>query len=250
MLSSSSSSLAATSSPGGGVPSSLSPSSSFANNSNDATTANADKGGNYLTGAVPTLVEGIFDSLAAGSLDRDTFPFVVDPEEEAGGDKNRGGNDGKSGNGNGTSQASSVVSQPSLPSSSSLAATGRSRSVRSTHSTAAAWASRVPGGGAGGGSFSASGLGFGGGGGGGTGNGSIGPGGFGNSGNGNANVPGRRVVVFVVGGVTRSEARAATAAAHRSGLRCVVGGTGLLSGPSFVRALRELGSLDYSHEVD
>lgn len=188
----------------------------------------------YLTGAVPTLAAGIFDALAAGVLDRDTFPYVVPPPSE----ENNGG---------GGAAAAPATAQPS-PSLSggvgSLAATGRSKSVRSQHSTAAAWASRAPGGGAG--SFNAGGLGLGGGGAGGAGNGA----GNNSNGPGSATPAGRRLVVFVVGGVTRGEARAASAAAARTGLRCVVGGTGLLSGPWLVQALRELGSLDYSHEVD
>ena len=203
-------------------------SSSSASASSSSASANSDN--DYLTGAVPTLVGGIFDALAAGVLDRDTFPFVVPPPED----------DGSGTGGSGGAQAPATQASSSLfGGGGSLAATGRSRSVRSTHSTAAAWASRAPGGGNG--SFNAGGLALGGGGGGANGNGNAAA---------SATPTGRRVVVFVVGGVTRGEARAASAAAARTGLRCVVGGTGLLSGPWFVQALKELGSLDYSHEVD
>lgn len=191
-----------------------------------ASSSAASTDADYLTGAVPTLVGGIFDALAAGVLDRDTFPFVVPPPDDGGG-----------GDAPAPATQPSSSSSPLFGGAGWLAATGGSRSVRSTHSTAAAWASRAPGGG---GSFNACGPGLGGGGNG--------------NGNGGSSAPtatpaGRRVV-FVVGGVTRGEARAASAAAARTGLRCIVGGTGLLSGPWFVQALKELGSLDYSHEVD
>ncbi len=221
---------------GGGGSLLSSPSTAATLAAGDASSASSSASdADYLTGAVPTLVAGIFDALAAGVLDRDTFPYVVPPPEEGG---------------DGGAPAAPAPQQAAAPSlfggsgsaGGSLAAAGRSRSVRSSHSTAAAWASRAPGGGAGGGSFNAGGLGLGGGGGNG-----------GNVSSASASSPtpsGRRVVVFIVGGVTRGEARAATAAASRTGLRCVVGGTGLLSGPWFVQALRELGSLDYSHEVE
>ena len=136
---------------GGGNPLLSSPSSAAPSSAagGEASSSSPPSDSDYLTGAVPTLVGGIFDALAAGVLDRDTFPFVIPPPEDG---------DGSNGGG-------APVSQPQPQSSSlfggtagSLAATGRSRSVRSTHSTAAAWASRAPGGG-GAGSFSAGGSG-------------------------------------------------------------------------------------------
>jgi len=60
---------------------------------------------------------------------------------------------------------------------------------------------------------------------------------------------GRPMVVFIAGGVTRGEAAAAAAAAARHGRPCVVAGSGLLTGASFLDGLKELGGLDYSHEA-
>jgi hypothetical protein len=57
------------------------------------------------------------------------------------------------------------------------------------------------------------------------------------------------MVVFIAGGVTRGEAAAAAAAAARHGRPCVVAGSGLLTGASFLDGLKELGGLDYSHEA-
>lgn len=58
----------------------------------------------------------------------------------------------------------------------------------------------------------------------------------------------RPILVFVVGGITPGEARAAAAASARTGRDCFIAGTAWDTPATFLAALRELGGLDYSHE--
>jgi len=58
----------------------------------------------------------------------------------------------------------------------------------------------------------------------------------------------RPILVFVVGGITPGEARAAAVASARTGRDCFIAGTGWDTPATFLSGLRELGGLDYSHE--
>ena len=107
-----------------------------------------------------------------------------------------------------------LPSQPSrLASRLASGAVGRTGSVRTSHSTAG-WAARARPGGAGPGARR-----------------------------------GRPLYIFIAGGVTRGEARAAAAAGVRLGRPCVVGGCAVVTGGGAVDALKGLGRLDYSHEI-
>ena len=90
-------------------PSSAASAAAAAAASSPETSSSSSTDADYLTGAVPTLAAGIFDALAAGVLDRDTFPYVVPPPEDNGE------------NGGGGAQSAPPATQPSLAG--SLAAT-------------------------------------------------------------------------------------------------------------------------------